>query len=90
MMTGKSFLMIDTMERFVLLEGLRAKSDLLLIDELGFRILVTDALAARVLQSGCTGMEFHDPANPLPITGTRTERYRTKSGIAERRVGFLD
>ena len=88
--TGRTILLIDTMERVALLERLQAEADIFLVSQAPYLTLVTDALAARVLQSGCTGMEFSDPANPLPITGMRIERYRTKTGIAERRIGFLD
>jgi hypothetical protein len=51
-------------------------------------VLVTDAVAERVLRAGCTGMEFFDPANRY--SGKRVVRYRTADGIAERRIGFLD
>lgn len=88
--TGKTIALIDTMERLALLERLQPKADIFLVSEAPHLTLVTDALAARVLQSCCTGMEFRDPANPLPMTGNRIERYRTKIGIAERRIGFLD
>jgi hypothetical protein len=47
-------------------------------------ILVTDALAERVLRAGCTGMEFVDPENEQ--FGPRMLRYRTADGIAERPV----
>ena len=88
--TGETFLLIDSMERMVLLEGLQPNSDVFLVDEAQSLVLATDALAARVLQSGCTGMEFREPAHTWSTKGSYIDRYRTTTGIAERRVHFLD
>jgi hypothetical protein len=74
--------------RFVLLDGLRAKTEIFRVAEATTRILVTDVVAERVLQAGCTGAEFRDPE--IVRSGKYVERYRTADGVAERRVGFLD
>jgi hypothetical protein len=71
------------------------------IEESSSYLLVTDALAERVLQTGCSGMQFTDPHSPQlgqriecqriegqRIEGQRIERYRTATGIAERRMHF--
>ncbi len=67
-------------------EDLVPRTDIFRLDESASFILVTDAVAARVLRAGCTGMEFSDPANRHG--GKRIDRYRTVDGIAERRIGF--
>jgi len=74
--------------RFVLLDGFRAKTEIFRVAEAITRILVSDAVAERVLQAGCTGAEFRDPT--IVRSGKYVERYRTANGVAERRVGFLD
>ncbi len=79
---------VDWVDLFVLLEGFQPRTEIFRPDETTCFTLVTDALAARVLHSGCTGMTFRDPITP--IHGMRVDRYRTTTGIAERRVGFLD
>lgn len=86
--TGKVFTRVDRIDRFVLLDGLEPHTEIFHPEEAGSNILVTDALAARVLAAGCTGLEFQDPA--VPWHEMRVERIRTTTGIAERRVGFLD
>lgn len=88
--TGEAIPLIDSMKRLVLLKGLQPGSDLFRVGEATSLTLVTDALAARVLQSGCTGMEFREPGHPPFDVGMYIERYRTTTGVAERRVGFLD
>ena len=69
-------------ERFVLLETLQSVAEIFRADEIYVKVFVTDALAERVLQAGCTGMEFYDPT--LPQHGDRLRRYRTATGIGER------
>ncbi len=75
-------------DRFVLLDDLRPETEIFRVDESSSYILVTDALAERVLRAGCTGLEFTDPA--CPRHGPRILRYRTADGIGERRVHMLD
>jgi hypothetical protein len=64
------------------------QTEIFRIAEITSSMLVTDALAERVLRAGCTGLEFAHPDNLW--SGKRVERYRTADGIAERSVGFLD
>ena len=86
--TGRVFTRVDWIDRFALLDGLEPRTEMFHPEEAPGRILVTDALAARVLAAGCTGLEFRDPE--IDRGGKYIERYRTKTGIAEYRVGFLD
>lgn len=86
--TGKTVRIVAWINRIVLLDKLTPRTEIFHPDEVGSRIMVADALAARVLEASCTGMEFRDPA--VPWHGMRVERLRTTTGIAERRVGFLD
>ena len=64
------------------------RTEIFRLEESPTYILVTDAVAGRVLRAGCTGMEFSDPANRQG--GKRGVHYRTADGIADRRIGFLD
>ncbi len=75
-------------DRFVLLAGLHPKTDIFRMDESPSYVLVTDALAMRVLRAGCTGLEFVDPA--CPRRGPRVVRYRTADAVGEKRVHMLD
>jgi hypothetical protein len=75
-------------DHFVLLDGLHPATEIFRVDETFAMTLVTDALAARVMQAGCSGVEFRDPT--LPQRGDRLCRYRTASGVAERWIGVLD
>lgn len=86
--TGEIVRSVVWIDRFVSLDGLEPRTEIFHPEEAGSNILVTDALAARVLAAGCTGLEFQDPA--VPWHEMRVERIRTTTGIAERRVGFLD
>ena len=86
--TGRVFTRVAWINRFVPLDGLEPRTEIFQPAEAPGRILSTDALAVRVLAAGCTGLEFQDPA--VPWHGMRVERIRTTTGIAERRVGFLD
>jgi hypothetical protein len=85
---GQKFKRPRFVTRFVLLDDLCPRSEIFLVDELPSRVLVTDSVAHSVLQAGCTGVEFRDPANKQ--SGMRIDRYRTLEGVAERKVGFLD
>ena len=71
-----------------MLDGLQAQTEVFCVAETYTGILVTDAVAERVLQAGCTGAGFRDPE--IVRSGKYVERYRTANGVAERRVGFLD
>ena len=86
--TGKRFKKVGWIDKIVLLDCLKPRTEIFHPEEIGSQIMVTDALAARVLQAGCTGLEFRDPE--VPQHGLRVERIRTTTGIAERRIGFLD
>lgn len=86
--TERALKRVRWIELLVLIDGLQPRTEIFRADETKRFTLVTDALAARVLRSGCTGLSFRDPVAPLD--GMRVERIRTKTGMAERRVGFLD
>src|ERR1700722_3425456 len=86
--TGKLVRFPSNVDFFALRENLVPLTEIFRLDESPTYILVTDAVAERVLRAGCTGMEFSDPANRQ--SGKRVVRYRTADGIAERRIGFLD
>ncbi len=86
--TGRVFTRVEWIDRFVLLDGFEPRTEMFHPEEAPSRVLSTDALATRVLAASCTGLEFRDPA--VPWHGIRVERLRTTTGIAERRVGFLD
>ena len=86
--TGRIFTRVDWISRFTFLEDLTPRTEIFHPEEASSRILVTDALAVRVIETGCTGVEFQDPE--VSRHGKRVERLRTTTGIAERRVGFLD
>ncbi|HEY2133196.1 MAG TPA: DUF1629 domain-containing protein, partial [Acetobacteraceae bacterium] len=82
--TGEIEIWPRFMRRFVVLENLKPATEIFRIKESTTNILVTDALAERVLRAGCTGMEFVDPENMQ--VGPRMLRYRTVNGITERPV----
>jgi len=84
--TGERFLWPMDIRRFILLDGLCARTEIFRVAEIPSRVLVTDAVAERVLLARCTGVEFSDPSNRQG--GKRVERYRTLNGVAERKVGF--
>ena len=86
--TGKPVRSFANIDSFALRSDLAPLTEIFRLEESPTYILVTDAVAGRVLQAGCTGMEFSDPANRQG--GKRVDRIRTADGIAERRVGFLD
>lgn len=74
--------------RIALLDGLQPRTEIFRVDESSSNVLVTDALAERVLRAGCTGVEFIHPA--CRRHGPRVVRYRTPDGIGERCVHMLD
>jgi hypothetical protein len=82
--TGEPIRIVGEIKRYVLLEGLTPDTEIFRVDEHPTTILVTDAVAQRVLRAGCTGMEFGHIDNPQGLTGI--VRYRTIDGIAERRL----
>ncbi len=85
--THETFQRPTMVRRYVLLDGLQPLSEVFRMDESPAVILVADAAAERVLRAGCHGMEFAHPDNIQ--FGTRIVRYRTATGIAERKVDFL-
>ena len=84
--TGNPVRTVTWIDRLALLDGLEPRSEIFCLGEMETWIMVTDALAARVLAAGCTGREFRDPE--IDRGGKYVERFRTRTGIAERRVGF--
>jgi hypothetical protein len=85
--TGEPVRIISQINRYVLLDELQPPAEIFRMDEHPNTILVTDALAQRVLQAGCTGMEFGHIDNPQGLDGI--VRKRTVNGMAERRLGSL-
>lgn len=86
--TGKPVRSLSNIDFLALRQDLAPLTEIFRLEESPTFILVTDALAARVLRAGCTGTVFSDPA--IRHSGKRVVRYRTIDGIAERRIGFLD
>jgi hypothetical protein len=86
--TGRPVRFLSNIDFFALRENLVPRTGIFRLEESPTYILVTDAVAGRVLRAGCTGMESSDPANRQ--SGKRVDRIRTADGIAERRIGFLD
>lgn len=86
--SGRTLRIVTWVDRLALLDGLEPLSGIFRLQEMKSWTMVTDALAARVLHAGCTGLEFCAPE--IDRGGKHVERCRTKTGIAERRVGFLD
>jgi hypothetical protein len=84
--TGRNEKFARSVNCFVLRDNLHSQSEIFRMRESGSIVLVTDALAERVLRAGCTGMEFTDPSNPR-FVGIYWERYRTLDGIGERLIG---
>lgn len=84
--TGETTKYPRWVERFVLLDGLRAQTEIFRMAETPTDVLVVDALAERVLRARCTGMAFSDPAKLQHAM--HVERYRTATGTGERNVGF--
>jgi hypothetical protein len=87
-LTGKPSKRFRFVTRLALRKDLHPLAEIVQVEERLSLLLVSDALAERVLRAGCTGVEFSDPANRQ--TGKRVERYRTLHGSAERKVGFLN
>ena len=81
--TGKPFILMRTVTRFVLREDFSPRHDLFVLDESHRRVMATDALAERVMQAGCTGAVFIEPEGSYGLTGRwRQGRYRTADGVA--------
>ena len=87
-LTGEPVRYLREINRFVLLDEFVPHTEIFRLDESPSYILATDTLAGRVLRTGCTGIEFSDPANLRG--GKRVDRIRTAHGTTERRIGFLD
>ena len=85
--TGRRRSYLRSLNRIVAAEGFVPKSEIFRIEEAPTNVLVTDALAERLLQAGCTGMDFQDPT--VHRSGMFVERIRTAGGgIREESVGF--
>ena len=78
--TGEKLTAIHWIDRFVPLPGLNAQSAIFRSLENGLSILVTDALAERVMQAGCEGVCFREPATCGMVNRT-PRRVRTAYGI---------
>ena len=70
---------------YVLRDDLVPASEIFWDDVLLSSLLAVDALAERVMQAGCTGIRFRDPATRG--VGNGVIRYRTATGIAEETLG---
>jgi hypothetical protein len=86
--TGRTMRFLRDIGQLSLLDDLQPLTEIFSAAESVSYVFCTDALAAPVLAAGCNGIEFADPTN-LQI-GKHIARYRTATGIAERRIGFLD
>jgi hypothetical protein len=81
-MTGEPRLRAVWVDRYVLLEGLEARTEVFYVEETYATVLVTDGLAERVMRAGCTGVAFRDPTLPQHTGGLR--RFRTATGVVVR------
>ena len=86
--TGERLRRADFPWSIVLPDDFQPRTSLFRVQEASTTILVTDALALRVLHAGCTGVEFDDFG--ISKWGMHTGRLRTTTGIALHRVGYLD
>jgi hypothetical protein len=82
--TGETSIWIREIEKLVLQEGFRPRTEIFCIEEHNLPVLATDALAERVLKAGCTGLEFSHLETPdydlnVPVT------IRTKRGVSLRK-----
>ena len=66
--------------RYALLENLHPPVGVFRVDQTPGAVMVTDAVAERMLRAGCTGLRFRDPT--VRVFRERT-RYRTLTGVAE-------
>ncbi|HUZ65433.1 MAG TPA: DUF1629 domain-containing protein [Acetobacteraceae bacterium] len=85
--TGRRRPWLRSLNRIVVADGFVPKSEIFCIEEASSNVLVTDALAERLLRAGCTGMRFLDPA--VNRSGMYILRIRTAGGgVREARFGF--
>ena len=79
-------------KRLTLLPGLRPRTAVFRVEEFRTRVFATDELAERVMQAGCLGIEFRDPASwsldddPFIRTATGVERRSRAPRRAHLRV----
>lgn len=79
--TGETYRVAGSYERMVIRDDITPGAELFRVAEDLTTVLASDALAERVMRSGCTGIAFEDPAtarNFGPIS-----RYRTATGVEE-------
>ncbi len=70
-------------DKLVLQEGFQPKTEIFYLAEPTLYLFAVDRLAARVLEAGCTGLEFQHLDTPR-FTSGRTVTIRTKRGITQR------
>jgi hypothetical protein len=87
-LTGETEFWLDMLRPILLRRDFDPPEDIFRVAERPSQILVSDALAERVLRAGCTGVDFGDPGTVhwRPYI----ERTRTAAGICFRRIGFHD
>jgi hypothetical protein len=82
--SGETSVWIREIEKLVLQEGFRPRTEIFCIEGRSLAVLATDALAERVLKAGCTGLEFSHLETPdydLNVSVT----IRTKRGVSLRK-----
>ena len=79
-LTGEKMNFVHRIKRFVPLPGLQAQTEIFRAAEDGLKILVTDALAERVMQAGCEGVCFREPQT-CGMLGREPRRVRKAYGI---------
>ena len=84
--TGERRQTAEFPNNIVLLDDFQARTSLFRVQEYATAILITDALALRVLQAGCTGVRFDDFG--VNTFGMHVARRRTLTGLVLDRVGF--
>ena len=80
---GESDVAIHGIDKLILQEGFKPKTEILYLAEPTLCLLAQDSLAGRVLRANCTGLEFRHLDTPR-FTSGRTVTVRTKWGIAQR------
>ena len=78
--TGEVLTWRDAVNRIVPIEGIVSRTEIFRVEEDKFTILVTDALAERVLRAGCDGVSFDEPET-IGMHGREAQRRRTADGI---------
>jgi hypothetical protein len=82
--TGEVSVSVQSIDKMVLHAGFEPKTEIFRVAEDSLNVLATDALAHRVLQAGCTGLEFCHLETPDFTIGYPV-MIRTKRGISLRK-----